>query len=243
MVDAVDAQVDVMAFGAHPDDIELGCGGTLIKLIDMAKSVVLVDMTEAEMSTRGTLETRRVEAAQATKIIGALARENLQLPDGDVPAGGEGKRRVAQIIRRYRPLMILAPYYEDRHPDHYYTSHVVYESAFLSGLARYETGQPNYRPARLVYYMHWNEFEPTFIIDITAQFERKMQAIAAYSTQFAPDDDTWQQTRLTSPEHAWLRRSRMAYYGSLIGKKYGEAFLIRGRMEVDSPLDVNFSSF
>ncbi len=235
--------VDVMAFGAHPDDIELGCGGALIKLADAGKSVVLVDMTLAEMSTRGTVETRKVEAARAAAIIGAQARENLQLPDGDVPAGGEGKRRVAGVIRRYRPQMILLPYYRDRHPDHVHTSAVVYEGTFLAGLARFEDGQPAYRPARLVYYMHWHEFEPTFVVDISTQFERKIEAIEAYSTQFKPDDPAWPQTRLTSPEHDWLRRARMAYYGSKIGVQYGEGFLIVGQMAVESPLDVRFATF
>lgn len=235
--------VDVMAFGAHPDDIELGCGGTLIKLTDAGRSVVLVDMTEAEMSTRGTVETRRAEAARAAAIIGAQARENLHLPDGDVPAGGEGKRRVAGVIRRYRPHMILLPYYRDRHPDHVYTSQVVYEGAFLAGLVRFDDGQPAYRPTRLVYYMHWHEFEPTFVVDISAQFERKMEAIAAYATQFKPDDPTWPQTRLTSAEHDWLRRARMAYYGSRIGVQYGEGFLILGQMRADTPLDIHFSTF
>lgn len=239
----IEPLVDVMAFGAHPDDIELGCGGTLIKLTDAGHPVVLVDLTEGELSTRGTVETRRIEAARAAAIIGAQARENLHLPDGDVTAGGEGKRRVAGVIRRYRPRMVLLPYYRDRHPDHVHASQVVYEGAFWAGLHRFEDGQAAYRPARLVYYMHWYEFEPTFIVDITAQFARKMEAIAAYATQFKPDDPSWPQTRLTSPEHDRLRRARMAYYGSKIGVEYGEGFLILGQMRVESPLDVQFSTF
>ena len=235
--------VDVMAFGAHPDDIELGCGGTLIKLADVGHSVVIVDMVRGELGTRGTVETRKVEAAAAAKVIGAVARENLKLEDGNIHISKDSKHRVVEVVRRYRPRMVLLPYYQDRHPDHYHASQLAYEGAFLAGLTRYESGQPSYRPPQVVYYMGWYEFDPTFIVDITAQFERKMEAIYAYSTQFRPDDNFYKRTRLTSKEYHWMVEHRMAYYGSLIGKKYGEGFLSRGKMEVENPLDVCFSSF
>jgi bacillithiol biosynthesis deacetylase BshB1 len=235
--------VDVMAFGAHPDDIELGCGGTLIKLVEMGHSIVLVDVTCAELGTRGTVETRQAEAAQAAQTIGAVARENLALQDGDIRVDRESKRKVAAVIRKYRPRLVLAPYYRDRHPDHYHASELVYEGTFLAGLTRYETGQESYRPSQVIYYMGWYEFEPTFIVDISAQFELKMQAIYAYSTQFKPDDPSYTQTRLTSPAYHWMLVHRMAYYGSLIGKQYGEGFLIRGMMEVENPLNLWFASF
>jgi len=235
--------VDVMAFGAHPDDIELGCGGTLIKLVELGHSVVLVDLVEGEMGTRGTVETRRAEAAAAAQIIGAVARENLRLQDGNVHVDEEARRGVVQVVRQYRPRLVFIPYYEDRHPDHYRASEVAYEGVFLAGLAQYETGQESYRPPRVLYYMGWYEFEPTFIVDISVQFERKMRAIYAYSTQFKPGDSFYKQTRLTSRQYNWMLVHRMAYYGSLIGKQYGEGFLIRGRMEVENPLEVKFSSF
>lgn len=236
-------KVDVMAFGAHPDDIELGCGGTLIKLVDLGHSVVLVDMVQGEMGTRGTVETRRAEAAAAAKIIGAVARENLKLEDGNIRADEEAKRRVVEVVRKHRPRLAFIPYYKDRHPDHYHASQVAYEGIFLAGLAQYETGQESYRPLRVLYYMDWYEFEPTFIVDISAQFDQKMDAIYAFSTQFKPGDSFYEQTRLTSRQYNWALVHRMAYYGSLIGKQYGEGFLIRGRMEVENPLEVKFSSF
>jgi bacillithiol biosynthesis deacetylase BshB1 len=232
-----------MAFGAHPDDIELGCGGTLCKLTEAGQSVVMVDVVRGELGTRGTLETRQAEAARAAEIIGAVARENLALEDGNIHTSAESKRRVAQVVRTYRPQMVLLPYHEDRHPDHYHTSEVVYEGTFLAGLTRYETGQASFRPTKVAYYMGWYEFEPTFIVDISAQFERKMQAILAYSTQFKPDDTSYEQTVLTSPEYHWMQRNRMGYYGSLIGVRYGEGFLIRGRLQIDNPLQANFYSF
>ena len=235
--------VDAMAFGAHPDDVELGCGGTLIKLAESGFSTVVVDMVRGELATRGTAETRREEAAAAAKILRTAARENLELDDGHIRADKEGKRRVVEVIRRYRPRLLLVPYYQDRHPDHYHASELVYEGAFLAGLTRYDTGQEHYRPAKVAYYMGWYEFEPTFVVDITAQFERKMEAVYAYSTQFKPDDPAYEQTRLTSPQHHKMLVHRMGYYGSLIGKDYGEGFLIRGKMEVDHPLGARFSSF
>lgn len=236
-------EVDVMAFGAHPDDLEIGCGGTLIKLKDLGHTIVLVDMVRGEMGTRGTIETRRAEAAQAARIMGAEARENLELEDTNIHTGKESKHRVVEVVRKYRPKMAFIPYFKDRHPDHYHASELAYEGSFLAGLSAYETGQESYRPPKIIYYMAWIEFEPSFIVDITEQFERKMEAIYAYSTQFKPDDNFYKQTRLTSREYNWALRSRMAYYGSLIGKEYGEGFLVRGKIEVGNPLELNFSSF
>ena len=235
--------VDVMAFGAHPDDIEITCGGTLIKLVEAGYSVALVDMVQGEMGTRGTVETRQEEAAKAAKIIGAVARENLNLEDGNLHTSQEAKGRVAKVIRKYRPRLVFIPHNEDRHPDHYHASEIAYEGIFLAGLTRYETGQESYRPPKILHYMSWYEFEPTFIVDITEQFDRKMEAIYAYSTQFKPDDNFYKQTRLTSREYNWALEHRMGYYGAMIGKKYGEGFLVRGKMEVENPLDVIFSTF
>ncbi|MBS1250006.1 MAG: N-acetyl-alpha-D-glucosaminyl L-malate deacetylase 1 [Chloroflexi bacterium] len=235
--------VDVMAFGAHPDDIEITCGGTLIKLVDAGYSVAMVDMVRGEMGTRGTVETREKEAAKAAEIIGAVARENLGLEDANLHTSKESKNRVVEVVRKYRPRLVFIPYYDDRHPDHYHASEIAYEGTFLAGLTRYETGQESYRPPKILYYMSWYEFDPTFIVDITEQFERKMEAIYAYSTQFKPEDNFYKKTRLTSREYNWGIRHRMGYYGSKIGKKYGEGFLIKGKMEVKNPLDVKFSTF
>ncbi len=237
------AKVDVLVFGAHPDDIEIGCGGTLIRLSDAGRSVVLVDMVRGELGTRGSAQIREQEAAAAAEILGGTARENLELEDGNVRSTPEAKHKVAEVVRRWKPQMVFVPYWEDRHPDHAHASELAYEGTFLAGLPRYETGQEAYRPDQLIYYMGWVEFEPTFIVDITDQFERKMEAIYAYGTQFKCEASPDPQTRLTAEETNWFMRSRMAYYGSLIGKRCGEGFLIRGRLAVDDPLSLNFSSF
>lgn len=234
---------DILAFGAHPDDIELGCGGTLAKLIDAGRSVVLVDMTRGELGTRGTVEGRGKEAEAARAILGAGVRVNLGLPDGDLHPTSQAKRAVVEVIRRFRPQLIFVPHQRDRHPDHARTSEIVYEGAFLAGLPRCETGQESHRPGRILYYMGWEEFAPLFIVDISAQFERKMAAIRAYASQFTLSDPAYPPTRLTDPSTDRLIRSRMAYYGARIGKEYGEGFLIRGVLEIEDPLDARFSSF
>jgi len=244
-------EVDVLAFGPHPDDIELGCGGTLLKLADKGYSFALVDLTRGEMSTRGTVEMRAAEATAAAEILGATARENLGLADGYVRNDHESRKKVVEVIRAYRPQLVLAPYYEDRHPDHYHASELIYEATFVAGLRRYETGQDSYRPSQFVYYMRWYEFEPTFVVDISDQYERKMEAIWSYASQFkspgraeASSGDTGDpETRLTTPEYHWKLEHRMAYYGSLIQSQYGEGFLIRGQLEMDHPLSAQFLSF
>jgi bacillithiol biosynthesis deacetylase BshB1 len=234
---------DAMAFGPHPDDVELGCGGTLIKLVDLGYSTVLVDMTRGEMSTRGTVEMRAAEAAAAAQVLGARARVNLGLPDCSIRSEHGARRRVAEVVRTYRPRLVFIPYYRDRHPDHYHGSQLAYEGVFMAGLARYETGQKAHRPTQVLYYMRWDEFEPTFVVDIGAQYERKMTAVWSYASQFTVDDSSFAQTRLTTPEYHWKLEHQMAYYGSLIQKRYGEAFLVRGTLEVDDPLEARFISF
>ncbi len=232
---------DVLAFGAHPDDIELGCGGTVAKLADAGHSVVLVDLTRGELSTRGTVEERQMEAEAARVILGAAARVNMELADGDLGATPAAKRAVAEVIRRFKPRLILVPYWHDRHPDHVHASELVYEGAFLAGLLHYETGQASHRPAKVIYYMGWEEFTPSFIVDISDQFERKMEAIRAHASQFTLADPSYPETRLTSPATDRLIRSRMAHYGALIDKEYGEGLLIRGILEIENPLEARFS--
>ena len=235
--------VDVVAFATHPDDAEISCGGTLIKLADAGRTVVVVDLTAGELGTRGTVETRAAEAEAATKILGIHSRETLGLPDGSLDASPDCKRAVVESIRRWRPRALFLPYYEDRHPDHVRASRLIYEAAFLSGLVQFETGQHAHRPDQLFYYMGWYEFEPTVVVDITEQVDRKLAAIYAYETQFNPDTERGPQTRLTSPTTDWLIRSRMAHLGARIGAKYGEGFLVRGQIEIDDPLNLTVSSF
>lgn len=237
------SKADIMAFGAHPDDVEIGCGGTLLKLIDAGYSAVVVDLVRGEMGTRGSVETRAAESARSSEILGITARENLALEDGQIRMSKEGRRRVADVVRKWKPEIVFLPYWQDRHPDHANASQLIYDGVFLAGLAKFSPDQESHRPSRLMYYMEWTEFDPTFIVDITDQAERKMQAIYAYDTQFNPDATRDPQTPLTSPTTDWLLRSRMMHYGALIRKRYGEGFLIRGRLEVEDPMTLKYFTF
>ena len=144
--------VDVMAFGAHPDDIEIGCGGTLLKLSSRGRRVVLVDLVRGELATRGTVDERNEESAKAAGILGAHARENLELKDGHIAVTDEAKRKVAEVVRTYRPRLVMVPYCRDRHPDHYRTSEVVYEGLFMAGLLRFDTGQESFEALLRTWY-------------------------------------------------------------------------------------------
>lgn len=237
------ALVDILAFGAHPDDIEIGCGGTLIKLREAGYSVALVDLTRGEMGTRGSAEIRGREAETASVILGAVARLNLELPDGNLDTLLEAKRRIVTAVREFRPRIVFLPYWEDRHPDHAHAARLVYDALFASGLPRFDTGQPAHRPVQLLHYMGWREFVPTFIVDISRQFERKMEAIFAYKTQFLADASDDPETHLTTAAAHHRMKARMAHYGSLIGVLHGEGFLIRGHLAVEDPLALSFRSF
>ena len=234
----------VMAFGAHPDDVELGCSGTVIKLKDQGHRVICCDLTRGELSTRGTLESREKETELASRLMGIDGRENLEIEDGNVAVTKENKLRVVKVIRKHRPDLILSQYTENRHPDHINGSKLVYEASFLAGLRKIETGQEVHRPLKLVYYTgNWLNLKPTFISDITEQFERKMKVMEAYSTQISGKDSSYPQTYLTSEEYHWKLLNKQKYYGSLIGKKYGEPFIIRENFEVEDITELKFKSF
>ena len=236
--------VDIMAFGAHPDDIEIGCSGTLIKMVEQGKSVVLVDLTQGEMGTRGSVEIRHKEAEASRKIIGATARENLKIEDGNVCVTKENKKKIAEVIRKYRPKLILLPYFKDRHPDHYQASELIYQGAYHAGLEKLDTGQEKFRPEKIIYYTLFSDVEePSFIVDITEQYDKKLAAVYAFETQFKANDNFYAETKLTSRSYNRMFEYRMGYIGSLIGADFGEAFLVKGQVAVDDITAVTFSSF
>ncbi|MFQ6093377.1 MAG: bacillithiol biosynthesis deacetylase BshB1 [bacterium] len=228
---------DIVAFAAHQDDLELACGGTLIKMLEKGYTVGIVDLTQGEMGTRGTAGQRLVEAQEAAKIMGVRHRENLGLPDACIEVSAENKMKIVKVVRRFRPRIVLLPYWEDRHPDHAATARLVYEGAFLAGLAKLDTGQERFRPNRYIYYMCHYTFTPSFVVDITDQFEKKWKAIKAYKSQFFNPDNVRSvaepQTFLSTENFVDRIITRYRYYGSLIGAEYGEPFLVRETMEVD----------
>jgi bacillithiol biosynthesis deacetylase BshB1 len=230
--------VDILAFGAHPDDVELAASGTLIRAARAGASTGVITLTRGEMSTRGTLEARAAEFDAAAAIMGLAHHEMLSLPDGWLEPDRESKLTVVREIREHRPRIVLLPYGEDRHPDHTATAAIVQEAAFLAGLSRIETGLEPHRPAQLVFYMSTWEFEPSFIVDISDLIEEKRRTLRAYGTQvFVPGAAVKEPPTFIASEHFQeLLFSRMAHYGHLIGRKYGEPFRIRGYLEVSDLL-------
>jgi N-acetylglucosamine malate deacetylase 1 len=226
--------VDILAFGAHPDDVELGASGTLIRAARGGARTAVISLTRGEMGTRGTVEGRAVEFEGASRLMGCTHREMLSLPDGRLQADEESREAVIREIREHRPRVILLPYWEDRHPDHPAASRIVEEASFLAGLAKRDTGQPPHRPSQLVYYMSTWEFEPSFIVDVSDVMEDKKRVLEAYRTQVynAGFSGSEPPTFIASEHFMELLFSRMSHYGHLIGKKYGEPFRIRGWLEV-----------
>jgi bacillithiol biosynthesis deacetylase BshB1 len=224
--------LDVLAFGAHRDDIELTCAGTMIKLVDQGYKTGIIDLTAGEMGTRGTAEERAGEAEESAKILKVLYRENLEIPDANIEINEENKLKVIKVLRKYRPKIIFLPYWTDRHPDHAHASQLVFESAFVSGLSKLNSDQPKHRPERLIYYMCNYKFEPSFIVDVTEQYERKMMAVHCYKSQIYNPNYQGEQTYISSPEYLDSIEVRSRYYGGLIGKKHGEPFLVRDMIEI-----------
>ena len=226
-------ELDVLAFGAHRDDIELTCGGTMIKLVDQGYKTGIIDLTAGEMGTRGSAEERAAEAEKAAKLLQVRCRENLRIPDSNIEISWENKIKVVKAIRRHRPIIVLLPYWEDRQPDHAHTSQLVFEAAFLAGLSKLDTGQLKHRPEKLVYYKCHYRFDPSFVVDVTEQHERKMEAIRAYKSQIYNPNYPGEHTLISSPEYIEAIEVQSRYYGGLIRKKHGEPFLVREMLEVE----------
>lgn len=229
-------ELDVLAFAAHADDVELSCGGTMIKLAKMGYKTGVCDLTEGEMSTRGDTETRKKEAAEATEILGLKTRLNLGFPDGRIENVFENRLRVIEIIRRFRPRFVFTSYWRDRHYDHPRTSSLVSEACFYSGLRKIETGQEAFRPLMVFYFQHRDEFEPTFLVDISEEFEAKMEAIRAHASQFYNPDSKEPVSFISSAKFIDSLIIRMRYYGLRIGVDYAEPFLIRESIGIDDPV-------
>jgi len=222
-------KLDVLAFGAHPDDIELACGGAVIKLVKQGRKVGIVDLTEGELGTRGTREIRAHEAADATQILGVHLREGLGISDGNIENSMENRLKVIRVIRKHQPEVVLFPFHSDRHPDHEHAHVLCREASFYSGLEKIETldqqmKQEPYRPRNYYNYMQWFEFIPSFIVDVTDEFEQRMEAMKAFKSQLHNPASNEPMTALSTPEFLEMVRTRLEYYGDRIGAKYGEPF-------------------
>jgi N-acetylglucosamine malate deacetylase 1 len=223
-------KVDLLAFAAHPDDVELAASGTVLKHISMGYSAAIVDLTQGELGSRGTAETRKEEAAIASKIFGLAARENLNLGDGFFTHSEENLRKIVTQIRRFQPSIIFANAPSDRHPDHGKGSKLVADAIFLAGLPKIETTwegerQTPHRPKTTLYYIQDRYLKPDIIVDITPFFETKLECIMAYKTQFFDPNSTEPQTPISSPEFMEFVKARLSDMGRTIGVKYAEGFI------------------
>lgn len=230
--------VDVLIFAAHPDDAELGMGGTIAKFTTAGLKVGIIDLTKGELGTRGTPEIRQTEAFQAAVIFKIAIRENLDIRDGGIYNNKENLMKVILSIRRHKPKIVFAPYFNDRHPDHIDTSRLVKAAVFSSGLAKIKTFdkeviQEAFRPQKLFYYMQTYTFEPSFIIDISDTFETKMKGIKAFSSQFFDPKSKEPDTFISSPDFMNFIESRARFYGFQIGKKFGEPFYSEEKLELN----------
>lgn len=227
-------KLDVLAIAAHPDDVELTCGGTLLKMAHKGYKTGILDFTEGEMGTRGSREIRAKESAQAAKILQVSWRGNMNVPDSDVQPTRQNKLRLATFIRELRPHTVIIPYWKARHPDHYHASTLGYEGCFLAGLKQLPLEGEPFRPFKILYATSFEDMPATFVVDITGQYETRRKAILAYASQFRPAKSEKKQRVFLAIDELDSRMDLLAQrYGQLIGVRYGEPFLQKEMMAVD----------
>src|ERR1700751_3245730 len=231
--------LDLLAIAAHPDDVELTCGGTLRKIPQAGYPTAILDLTRGETGTRGTPELRLREAARAAKILGVKVRRNLGLPDARLALTDEFKIAVAEVIRELQPHTIILPYWEGRHPDHYNASNLGFEAAFIAGLKAYPMqGQP-FRPFKILYATSDANARPTFAVDITKTDERRRRAILAYKSQFTPPQKSAKsRVHLPLDELEGRMSDQARHYGRMIGVKYAEGFVMKEVMRIDDVITI-----
>jgi bacillithiol biosynthesis deacetylase BshB1 len=233
-------KLDVIAFGAHPDDVELGCGGTIIKLGAEGYRTGVIALTRGEMGTRGSAEIRAREFAAAADVMGVSMHKALDMPDGRVELNWENKVKVIREIRDHQPRVVFAPYWVARHPDHEAASRIVREACYLSGLKRLETGQEDHRPFKVLFYQSRFEFSPSFVCDISSSHEKKLEAIRCYESQFFNPDsvgDGTDETLISRPDFIKRIETRDRQYGTYVGVEFGEPFLVREALRIDDPVE------
>ncbi len=235
-------ELDALAIGAHPDDVELGCGGTVALLAEQGRKVGILHLTRGERGTRGTAAQREKEAAAAAQALGAATLDYLDCGDGSLRTGEAEEDALIEVLRRYRPKMLLGPAPRDRHPDHGRAHRLVEAAAFYSGLRRRGEGAAH-RPAAVFSYMQHDSFEPRFIVDVSTVWEHKLAALAAYSSQLHQASSGRAQTRepmtkVATPEFSLAMEGRARHFGNLIGAAFGEPFWSRLPLTVRDPLAV-----
>lgn len=236
-------KLDILAFGAHPDDVELGCGGTLVKEITLGKKVGIIDLTRGELGTRGSVEIRNQESANAAKILGVSVRENLDMRDGFFVNDESHQMKIIKMLRKYQPEIVLCNAIEDRHIDHGKGSQLVSNACFLSGLVKIETEidgekQEAWRPKLVYHYIQWKNITPDFVVDITGFNDKKIEAILAYSSQFYNPNSNEPETPIASKNFLESLNYRAQDLGRLIGTDYAEGFTVERYLAVNSLADL-----
>ncbi len=233
-------KVDILAFGAHPDDVELSCGATLIKCLAEGKKAAIIDLTQGELGTRGSKTIRAKEAKAAADILGVSARENLYLEDGFFQKNQENLLKLIQIIRKFRPQWVFCNAPQDRHPDHGRAAQLVTEACFLSGLIKIETQsaegnkQEEWRPKHIWHYIQWEELKPEFVVNVSGYEKQKLEAVKAYKSQFYDPGSEEKETPITSQNFLESIEYRMKNLGRLVGVDYAEGFIAQGIPCIDS---------
>jgi len=232
-------KLDILVLAAHPDDAEISCGGTIAKHIALGKKVGVVDLTRGELGTRGTAEIRDQEAAASARILGLAVRENLGLRDGFFQNAEDDQLKVVAAIRKYQPDIVLTNAVHDRHPDHGRASELVYQSTFLSGLVKVETKlegklQGPWRPKAVYHFIQSLYIQPDFVVDVSDHWEKKMESLRAFKSQFYDPNSKEPETFISNPGFMKLIDSRGQELGYTIGVKYGEGFTVRRHLGVDN---------
>ena len=218
------APLDILAIAAHRDDVEQTSGGTLLKMAERGHRTGILDLTQGEMGTRGTAEDRAREAAEAARILRVCWRSALDIPDGRVENTWENRLKVARVIREQRPQVLILPYWKGRHPDHYTASKLGYEACFLAGLAKLDLGAAPHRPFKIIYATLYYDIRPTFVVDITSQFEARFRSLMAYKSQFS-DQEAGKDLFPAQAEIRARIEAMARFYGMLGGVTYAEPFL------------------
>lgn len=228
-------KLDALFIGSHPDDIELTCGGTVCKLVKSGKKTGILDLTKGELSTRGNLFQRKKETENATKVLGVAVRKNLGLKDGDIQNNFANRLKLIKIIREHRPEIVFAPYPSDRHPDHINASNLICEAVFYSGLRKIVTGKQNaFRPKKVFYYRHAYDIPISFIVDVSDVFEKKLEAIKCYETQFYNPKYKYEpETYISSKRFLEDIITRAKFFGFKLGVEYGEPFFCYEHLKLD----------
>ena len=231
-------KLDILVFGAHPDDVELGCGGTIIKEVRSGKKVGIIDLTRGELGTRGTTESRDEETNQAAAIMGVAIRENMNFKDGFFKDNEEHKLALIKKIRQYRPEIVITNALSDRHPDHPRGSQITIDACFLAGLEKIETGQQTWRPRAIYHYIQFNNLTPDIVVDISNQMDLKIKAVKAYKTQFYNPDSKESETIISSKDFLESVKYRAQDLGRQSNCKYAEGFIAHQLPKVDSLLEI-----